>query len=370
MGRNPGTRVLLTLAFSVFAVGWRSPAPESELVYPVNMTLADGRLFMSDPYRGVFVYDVADPAAPAEVTLIPLVGNRGTAVKDGILYANDRDVLRVLRPVGNSYETVMTLEPEHPTVNDDPWLEGPVPKRNGFACAWSTQGQLGLAGPPPPASLGSSYATFAVVDDFLYRVDDWSLVVYDVSVADKPKELERMDIGWEIETIHPTRDFLFMGGDRGMYIYDRRSDPAAPREIARVEHIRACDPVVVSGAVAYVTLLGGSTCGNAPDQLLCVNVENPAEPRVIAEKQLPTPFGLAVSEPFLYVSNGRSGYTLLDIAHPESPLPIGAWTDWATKDFIWSGNTLYVLGFDGLRSFDVSDPRNPKLLAIVAASAS
>jgi len=371
MKRRFRTPMLLIVSLALFAVGWSSPAPQSGLAYPVNMTLADGRLFVSDQYLGVFVYDVGDPAAPTPVTTIPLKGNRGTAVKDGIVYANEDNALHVLRIVGNSYETVMTLQPEYdvPGGGDGGWLEpGVIQERNGLGCACGQH--LELASPLGPASVGSSFATFALVDDFLYRIDYATLVIYDVAVADKPKELKRVDIGWEIETIYPTDNFLLLGGNRGMYIYDRRSDPAAPHEIARIEHVRACDPVVVSGPVAYVTLRGGSVCGNAPDELLCVSMTDPDQPTVIARKELATPFGLAVSEPFLYVSNGLRGYTLLDVARPASPLPIAQWTDWGTKDFIWSGTTLYVLGFDGLRFFDVSDPRSPKLLAMLGPGAS
>ena len=154
-----------------------------------------------------------------------------------------------------------------------------------------------------------------------------------------------------------------------MYIFDR-TDPLAPLQVGQVEHARACDPVVVSGSTAYVTLRGGSQCGAAPDELLCVNIEEPWDPRVVAVKPLATPWGLVVREPHLFVSNGESGYSLLDVSRPEAPSPTAVWTDWATRDFIWSGDTLFVLGTRDLRIFDVRDPSHPVLLSRIEAATS
>jgi hypothetical protein len=169
---------------------------------------------------------------------------------------------------------------------------------------------------------------------------------------------------WSIETIYPTDALLFIGGTRGMYVCDR-SDPAKPRLIGRVEHFRACDPVVVSGSTAYVTLRGGSGCGDTRDALLCVDIANPRKPSVIAEKAVATPYGLSVADTLLYVSKGRNGYTLFDVAQPKAPAELANWSDWPTRDFIWSGNTLFVLGIDDVRIFDVSDPVDPALVGVI-----
>jgi hypothetical protein len=352
--------ILLTILIAPLAIGWRSTSP---LVYPVNMTLAGERLFVSDRYNGVHVFNVEDPAAPQEAFVIPLGGNRGTAVKGDILYANDYGRLLVFRLSENTYELLKEIKPAYPSYGEEPpWLEGPLDVRErGYGCICDNIRDAKMA-PASSGGTGSSYATFAVIEDYLYYIDYTSIVTLDISEPDDPKERSRVHIGWEIETIHPAGNLLFVGGTRGMYIFDR-ADPSMPKEIGRVEHFQACDPVVVSGPVAYVTLRGGNACGESRDVLLCVDVEDPANPVLISEKELETPYGLAVRDPFLYVSSGINGFKLVDIAKPQEPEVIGEWSDQPTKDFIWSGDVLFVLGFDKLLIFDVSSPSSPVLLA-------
>jgi hypothetical protein len=345
-----------------FALGWRVPASTpTGLVSPLNMTLSDGTLYVSDQFTGVHVYDVADPAAPRAVTTIALDGNRGSAVKDDILYASEKNKLHVYRREGDTFTLVTTLESEYDYDGGDvPWNEGP--DEYSFACVCGTRDESPVM--PASQSGGSSYATFAVIDDYLYRVDRYQLVVYDIQAPAAPVELQRLTLDWTIETIYPTPEYLFIGGESGMFVCDR-ADPANPDLIGMVQHIRACDPVVVSGDIAYVTVRGGNQCGASPDELMIVDVSSPSAPRVVGVKPLATPHGLALREPFLYVSTGQSGYTLLDVTRPTAPAELEKWADWPTKDFLWSNDLLYVLGFDDLRIYDVSDPKTPILKSTI-----
>lgn len=356
--------VLLLAMLAPLSIGWRATAnpPTDGLVYPVNMTLSDGRLFVSDRHSGVQVFDVTDPTQPAHTLTIPLRGNRGTAVRGDIVYANDYRFLRVLRVNKDSYELLQTID-TGPAYDAAPWVGDDVVD-GGFGCACGAQDNPVVQ---PEASGGgsSSYATFVVIDDYLYYLDDGRLVTMDISNPAYPEELAKIRIGWEAETLYPTDDYLFLGGTRGMYIFDR-SNPGRPKPIGELQHFRACDPVVVSGSVAYVTLRGGNACGETRDILLCVSVENPASPRVIGEKPLDTPYGLAVRDPYLYVSTGESGFTLIDVTQPAMPSQLAAWDQWDTKDFIWYDRYLYVLGFRNVRIFDVAEPGHPKLLSTIA----
>ena len=363
MAKSIVTPLVLTLLIASFAVGWRvSASTPTGLVSPVNMTLADQTLFVSDQFTGVHVYDVADPAAPRVVTTIALDANRGTAVKDDILYASERDNVNVYKREGDTFTLIAVLEPQGD--GGSHFHDVPSPgydNSSGYSCM-CTSGDMATA--PVPASSGSSYATFAVIDHYLYRADYFTLVTYDITQPDAPQQLSRTSFGSMIETIYPTEHYLFLGGTQGMSIYDR-SNPGQPRFVGSVTHFRACDPVVVSGSVAYVTLRGGNACGDTRDVLLTVNIADPAYPVVAAEKNLTTPFGLVVREPFLYVSTGQSGYTLLDVTRPTEPAPLGTWAGWPTRDFLWAGDLLYVLGVDDLRIYNVSDPKTPVLVSTI-----
>lgn len=354
--------VILVAVFATLTVGLRDPdpAPPQGLISPVNMTIQNNRLFVSDRATGVHVFDVADPVEPVLKMTIPLKGNRGTAIKDDILYANEWGSLLAIRIDADTFEVVKTIKRDPVYIHE---VEV-VMQTSGFGCACSTQPDAVYA--PAGGGTGSSFATFAVIDDYLYYIDNPSLVTMDISQPADPTEISQTPIGWDVETLYPTADYLFVGGRRGMYIFDR-SDPAAPDEIGRVEHFRACDPVVVFDDVAYVTLRGDSRCGAAPDVLLCVSVHDPSRPRVLSEKPMETPYGLAVGATLLYVSTGENGYELLDVSDPWQPTRLNAWSSRPTKDFIWTGRILYALTFDGLLIFDTSNPTEPVLLSELPA---
>lgn len=356
---------ILFLLVASLAVGWRGPSasPPKGLVSPINMTLADKTLFVSDETSGVHVYDVTDASVPRKLTRIGISGNRGTAVKGDVLYASSWNSVRVYQRAGETFTFVLELESEYGY--DMGGWEGS--DDYSFACTCGTSNDL--SGAPVPANGGSSYATFAVIDDYLYHVDRSTLVVYDIQKPAEPKEVGSVRVDWSIETIYPTPEYLFIGGTRGMYVCDR-TNPAEPELIGRLEHFRACDPVVVSGETAYVTLRGGNRCGETRDLLLAVDISDPANPSIASEKVLATPYGLAVREPYLYVSTGASGYSLFDVRSPAEPSSLAAWSNWPTKDFLWSSNLLFVLGFDDLRIFDVSDPKSPALLSVIESDPS
>ena len=202
-----------------------------------------------------------------------------------------------------------------------------------------------------------------MIDNELYRVYDGTLAVYDVTNQEKPKPVSSVHIGWTVETIYPTPSHLFIGGQLGMYIFDR-SNPQKPRQISQIEHARACDPVVVSGSTAFVTLRA-TNCGPAQDELLCVNIKDPMQPSIVGTKPLKTPWGLAVQHEQLYVSHGQSGYSLLNVSNPQQPAVVATWPAIPTRDFLWFGNTLFVLTDDNVLIYDVSDRLSPVLISKV-----
>jgi hypothetical protein len=343
----------------VFSVGVRIPRTisSSGLSYPINMSLQDSLLAVSDGSNGVHIFDVGDPADPAYRLHIPLHGNTGTALKDDILYANEYGALHVIRLEENSYEIVKTIESEQ-----NAFFEGMPPDSYGGmqGCGCSRESEPVMA--PSGQSTGSSYATFAVIGSYLYYIEYYQIVTMDITVPDDPVEVSRVRVNGVIETLVPSEAYLFAGGNLGMYVFDL-SDPGKPVEVGRLEHFEACDPVVVKDALAFVTLRGGNRCGQTQDVLLSVNIEDPSKPVILAEKPVFTPYGLTINADLLFVSSGRFGFGLLDVANPGNPRYVKRWPDWPTKDFIWQDNTLFVMGFGDLKIFDVSAPDNPVFLS-------
>ena len=179
----------------------------------------------------------------------------------------------------------------------------------------------------------------------------------DISNPENPFQIARTFVDYSIETLFPTEDYMFIGGDDGMYIFDR-SDPENPEKKGEFQHVRSYDPVVVQDTVAYVTL-------RDVNSLMAISIKDPANPWLISEKSPFTPYGLTVRDSLLYVSNGNAGYSLYNVSDPGNITQMTSWSNVVTKDFIWSGDLLFVMGFEDLMIFNVTDPQNPALLSTI-----
>jgi hypothetical protein len=357
-----GIRIVAGMLFIVVcSVGFRYPTslPASF----VNIYLNDTLLLAADENSGIRIYSVADRKNPRTIMTIPLLGPRGMAMKDSIIYANSYSGILALRLhlKEGRYDTASVIRAVPSYMTD--YVMGPD-VRSPLDCGCTSSNPVKSGG--ASISTGGSYATFAVIDTFLYYIDsDYSqLVTMTIANPSKPVELSRTDIGWTVETLYPTSRYLFIGGSRGMFVMNRET-PSHPLIIGSLQHFKACDPVVVSDTTAFVTLLGGNRCGESRDVLLTVSVADPANPKLLREYPIATPYGLAVSDTLLYIGQGNAGFALFNVKDPANPALVKQWGNLAIKDFIWNGATLYTMGFSSITLVDVADPLNPAALATI-----
>src|SRR5678816_1354029 len=106
----------------------------------------------------------------------------------------------------------------------------------------------------PVTGIAGSMARFSIVNNYLYAVNISSIKVLDISAINDPQLRNTVPVGWNIETIYPFKNKLFLGSSTGMFIFDI-SNPLAPVREGSVAHFRACDPVVADNTYAFVTLL-------------------------------------------------------------------------------------------------------------------
>ena len=104
---------------------------------------------------------------------------------------------------------------------------------------------------------GGSLARFAILGQTLYTVDEQSLHLFSLQNPTVPAAGPRLQLINGIETIYPKDHYLFLGTQRGMYIFDVAT-PTAPVQVSFYGHMVSCDPVVVQGDYAYVTLRGST----------------------------------------------------------------------------------------------------------------
>ncbi len=66
-----------------------------------------------------------------------------------------------------------------------------------------------------------------------------------------------------VETIFISDEHMYVGTSNGMHILSLE-EPSVPILLSTYQHITACDPVVVDGNKAYVTLRSG-ICAGVPE---------------------------------------------------------------------------------------------------------
>jgi hypothetical protein len=348
-------RFAFILIFTISSVGFRyAPMPFGSLV---NIYLADSLLLVADEKYGIYVYSVAATDTPSLKTTIPKSGVRGMAIKDSIIYAGAWDGIYAFRLKGETgYDTVCTI-PTYTYMGDDMVVQREESFYPFFNCGCHRDYAAG--GTETSNGVGGSYAVFAIIDTFLYYVSESSLITMSVARPESPRELSRLYLGWTVETLYPMAEYLYIGGQTGMYVIDRVNG-AKPSLIGSLQHFQACDPVVVQDTIAYVTLRSGNGCGAVADELLTLSVADPVKPRLLHEDTVVTPYGLAVNDSLLYMANGYAGYSLYRVGGGAGAEVVKQWEKPAVKDFILSGDKLYIMGFNSMQIVNVADPMEPK----------
>ena len=345
------------------------PLDESGKIYAYQ-----NYIFVNDKYRGVHVIDNSDPAAPKKVSFIKIAGNVDISVKDNYLYADSITDLIVLDisnindiKIVNRLENVLRDNVIWPA-EADIYEYDSIDYQNEILIGWElvTERRLieevntrmvdfALAEAANDAGggvgQGGSLARFKIVNDYLYAVDSHSINVFEISDLENPKDLEDVYAGFDIETIFNRGEHLFLGSMRGMYIYDI-SSPATPSFISEFQHGTACDPVVVDGDYAYVTLRGGNNCGATESGLFIVDISDITMPTLAISYPMDEPYGLGIKDEKLFVCDGSSGLKVYDKTDIENLEPLNHFKDIVTFDVIPREDMLLMVGDEILYQYE------------------
>ena len=212
--------------------------------------------------------------------------------------------------------------------------------------------------------VGGSMARFAIMDNYLYTVSNSTMKVFDISQAQQPRQVNSVKLGLNIETIFPYNNMLFIGSRTGMHIYDN-ANPTQPVFLSQYQHVQSCDPVVVQGSYAYVTLRDGTDCRFGQNLLDVINIANPRVP--VRERTFPmlNPHGLGIDGNVLFVCEGDHGLKVFDATDPVNLVEKQFIKGVRTYDVIPYNKVMLVVGKDGLMQYDYSDANNPRLLSMI-----
>jgi len=353
----------------------KSNAPR-EIQSPGKIFLYGNYIFLNEIDKGVHVIDNSNPASPVDKAFIDIPGNLDIAVKGNTLYADlytDLVVVDISDPQHAKFVKYLpNLFPERNYTNgfvaDNTriivgWIKKDTtvkllqPSRNYLAYAAYSQS----AGAPVPAAapsipgISGSMARFTIINDYLYSVNQNMLGSFDISNTNDPRTVANRNVGWNIETIYPVKDKLFIGSMSGMFIFDI-ANPSSPTQVGQFTHARTCDPVIADNENAYVTLYDGSPCGGFTNQLDVVNVSNLSAPTLIKTYPMTNPHGLAKDGNRLFICDGKDGLKMYDASDPANIVLKKHITGLETYDAIAWNKNLVVVARDGLYQFNYSDP--------------
>jgi len=159
-------------------------------------------------------------------------------------------------------------------------------------------------------------------------------------------------------------DRLFIGSRTGMLVYEL-TNPAQPTYLSSFMHASACDPVVVEGTTAYVTLRAGTVCEGTTNALEVIDIADIKSPKMIRSYQMFGPYGLGIDDGTLFVCDGDAGLKVYDATDPNRITDhlLAHFDDIDAFDVIPLGGVLMLIGADGLFQYDYSDLTNLKLLS-------
>jgi hypothetical protein len=211
---------------------------------------------------------------------------------------------------------------------------------------------------------GGSMARFAIVGNALYCVLTDKLQVYDISSPANPVAKNPVSLNVGLETIFPYKTNLFIGANDGMYIFDNQQ-PETPTLLTKYTHVQSCDPVVVQGNYAYVTLRGGAACRRfaMASSLDVVDISDLKSPRMVHTQNLQSPYGLGVDGSQLFVCEGNNGLKIFDISQPTQPKLQQTLGDVKSFDVIPLNKVLLVTGDGGFLQYSYGNDGKMELLS-------
>ncbi|MBW8325232.1 MAG: hypothetical protein K0M50_10750 [Prolixibacteraceae bacterium] len=371
-----------------------------EMNNPGKIYFKDQYIFINEKMKGVHVYDVSNPNSPQNKGFIEIPGNVDIAIKDNILYADsyvdlvsiDVSSFSAIKEVGRvekvfpytlpSYDTkypLAKLDEKKGVVTD--WEVKSVRQEleqiyyptyyryesltmdNAYLSNGGITGSSGAAG--STYGVGGSMARFGLYKDFLYIVNQSSLLTFKLNSNSQVTLLNTTYVNWIVETIFITDNHLFLGTQSGLIVQSLEV-PEKPSQKGTFSHMTACDPVVIKGDLAFVTLKGGTTCRGSLNQLDVVQMSN-SYSKFTLLKSYPMygPQGLGIDDDLLFICDGDAGLKIYNAADPLAIVQLAIFPSIHAYDVIPMNDYLFMIGEEGFMLYDYSKIQDIKQIGII-----
>ena len=332
-------------------------------------------IFVGDVHSGIHIIDNSDPKSPKAIKFIQIPGNEDISVKDNFLYAdsatdlvifdisdiNNVSIIEQLEDVFNVYNYDIPVEAEAVDYGkfdfDDDIIVGWTltterrKKVDNTMDIALDDGVVLSAGAESTTGTGGSLARFQIVDNYLYTVGNYEMAIFNIQNLAEPVLSNTQYAGWNIETMFQAEGYLYLGSTNGMYIYNL-VNPSSPEFVSDFKHWEGCDPVVVDGDYAYLTLRGGNLCGQLESVLEVIDISDKTNPTLAARYNLENPYGLGIKNDMLYVCDGTAGLKLFERETSEDLRLVNSLKDIQAKDVIPLEKSLIMIGEKTLYQYE------------------
>jgi hypothetical protein len=369
---------------------------------PGKILFYGSHMFINEYQKGIHVADLSDPSNPRLLAFIEIPGNVDMAIRNDLLYAESYTDLLVIdisdpeQPalstrIEDLFEYILpSYDYDYPVDEIDqdkgvvaafelkkvthevynhpyPW---PVFYDYALESSFADMGATGGNG--NTYGVGGSMARFITYDDYLYALEStWKLKSISLADPENPVVEEEIYLGGSVETVFIADGYLYVGTTGGMHILSL-ANPASPNQLSFYQHITACDPVVVEGDRAYVTLRAGNICGGTRDLLEVIDLSDKYDPRLLYSFSMTEPYGLGIDQATLFVCEGNHGLKVYDASYEGSITShlLAAFPGIHAYDVIPLENSLFMIGDDGFYIYDYSDLNNIHILGSLSISGS
>ncbi|PWT72201.1 MAG: hypothetical protein C5B59_16390 [Bacteroidetes bacterium] len=347
-------------------------------------------IFLNEREKGIHIIDNSNPSSPQIIAFLNIPGNENISIKDATLFAD-------------SFGDLVTFDvrdPSHPVYKKSIWNIFPS-RYSSYSATLNPDSVLLLVdlivkdttvnytynppviftvpnclncgigvnmGVPTYAAasnvtntgIAGSTSSFATVNDRLYTVDGFQMQIFNIQDPLDPSLANKVQLNWNVETVFPFEDKLFLGTTNGVYAFDIKSSPDQPVSLGQFAHARACDPVIVDNQYAFVTLTTGSSCGGAQDELDILNISNDSQFSWNLVKTYPMfhPHGLAKDGKTLFICDDTQGLKIYDASDVNNLKMIQQINLPKTYDVITTNGLALVATTSGLYQFDYHDLSN------------
>lgn len=368
---------------------------DAKLEKPGKIIFYGSHMFVNEYQKGIHVVDLGDPSNPELIAFMEVPGNVDMAIRNDLLYAEsyvDLLVIDISNPeqpvldqrIEDLFEYVIppydynypldeidqdlgvikgyelkkiTREVYH---NPYPW---PIYWDYRMESSYMDAG--GMAGTNANTyGVGGSMARFITYDDYLYALESsWKLKSINIADTDNLRVENELNLWGMVETVFIADNYLYVGTSNGMHILDLLN-PASPNLLSTYQHITACDPVVVEGDRAYVTLRSGNTCGGTQDLLEVIDISDKYAPKRLSSFSVNNPYGLGINNETLFLCQGEFGLNVYDASDEQSITShlIAAFPGINAYDVIPLDSFLFMIGEDGFYIYDYADLNNIHIL--------